>query len=154
MTHLSVGDRHSERRQCIHSTGYRVDIHGAPLPNHLPNHTATVGTCHAHARLAFRAFEGAGKAEQISKNNRWTFVASVGAPTEFVFLCGFRVCGLRFRVWGGQGVVHTYDTAYTSLSFPALLFDWLITLTVFDYIVLDKSKSGVYVHAYDLGFRV
>ena len=42
---------------------------------------------------------------------------------------------------------------YTSLSYPALLFDWLITLTltIFDNIVLDKSagsKSGLYVDFY------
>ena len=44
-------------------------------------------------------------------------------------------------------------TAYTPVLFPALLFDWLIilTLTVFDIIILEKSaggKSGVYVDFY------
>ena len=40
------------------------------------------------------------------------------------------------------------ETVYTSLSHPALLFDWLITLTIFDNIIQEKSakiKSGVYV---------
>ena len=40
------------------------------------------------------------------------------------------------------------ETVYTSLLYPAILFDWLITLTVFDNVILDKSaggKSGVYV---------
>ena len=46
-----------------------------------------------------------------------------------------------------------YKTVYTSLSYPALLFDRLITLTLamFDNIILDKSagsKSGVYVDFY------
>ena len=46
-------------------------------------------------------------------------------------------------------------TAYTPPSFPALLFDWLITLiltlTIFDNIILQNSagsKSGVYVEFY------
>ena len=37
---------------------------------------------------------------------------------------------------------------YTSLSYPAALLDWLITLTIFDNILLEKnagSKSGGYV---------
>ena len=48
------------------------------------------------------------------------------------------------------------ETAYTSLSCPALLFDWLITLTltltIFDTIILDQSagsNSGVYVDFYN-----
>ena len=49
------------------------------------------------------------------------------------------------------------ETVDTSLSYPALLFDWLITpthtltLTIFDDIILEKSagsKSGVYVDLY------
>ena len=44
------------------------------------------------------------------------------------------------------------ETVYNSLSYPALSFDWLITLTLtltlFDNIILDKSagsNSGEYV---------
>ena len=49
--------------------------------------------------------------------------------------------------------VSTSRTAYTPLLFPALLFDWLIilTLTIFDNIILEKSAgsiSGVYVDFY------
>ena len=57
-------------------------------------------------------------------------------------------------------------TAYTSPLFPALLFDWLITLiltltltltlTIFDNIVLEKragSKSGAYVELYAILLR-
>ena len=49
------------------------------------------------------------------------------------------------------------ETVYTSLSYPALLFDWLIiptltlTLTICDNITLERSagsKSGVYVDFY------
>ena len=48
----------------------------------------------------------------------------------------------------------TPETVYTSLSYPALLFDWLVTLTLaltlinFDNMILGQSagsKSGVYV---------
>ena len=44
-------------------------------------------------------------------------------------------------------------TLYTSLSYPAFLFDWLITptLTIFDDMILETSagsKSGVYVDFY------
>ena len=52
-------------------------------------------------------------------------------------------------------------TVYTLLLYPALLFDWLITLTltltIFDDIILDKSagsKSGVYVDLYGAGGAV
>ena len=45
------------------------------------------------------------------------------------------------------------ETVYTSLAYPALLFDWLITLnlTIVDDIILDKnagSKIGGYVDFY------
>jgi len=62
----------------------------------------------------------------------------------------------RYDCWGLERVslawanMRTPDTVYTSLSYPAPLFDWLITLTLtltsFDNIVLDQSagsKSGV-----------
>ena len=58
------------------------------------------------------------------------------------------------RLWGNlNGEFYGGpETVYTSLSYPALLFDWVITqtltLTVSDNIILDGSagsKSGVYV---------
>ena len=55
------------------------------------------------------------------------------------------------------------ETVYTSLSYPALLFDWLITLTLaltlinFNNVILEQSagsKSGVYIAFYYLGCSV
>ena len=54
----------------------------------------------------------------------------------------------------------TPETVNTSVSYPALLFDWLITLTltltltILENIILEKSavsKSGVYIDICWLG---
>ena len=51
------------------------------------------------------------------------------------------------------GCLTARETVYTSLSYPVLLFDWFITLTliVFDNMILDQSagsESGVDVDFY------